>query len=329
MIFGLELAAASTAQARTYSTNLPLAENPVSESGNWTNGKANGLDWSDAKTAGSLAFGTESGSGGYDDSTAILTGTWGPNQSAQATVHSANQSSSVYEEVELRLRSSISPHSATGYEITFRCLHLGGYVQIVRWNGPLGSYTYINQNGNSNYHGITDGDVVSASISGNLIIAYVNGVEVIRGTDSTYATGNPGMGFFLQGGTSALNGDFGFTSFTASDGSSSTMAPSNAKVTITISAIFGHAAQGLECGAAVLQSLGMMKCAAPAACPSPAIFRISPAGARLARTHAQNRSALPSASSHLTRCDAQAGLHSLGPPPPTGRITARCEIAAC
>src|SRR5664279_834065 len=87
MIFGLELAAASAAQARTYSTNLPLAENPVSESGNWINGKANGLDWSDVKTAGGLAFGTESGSGGYDDSTAILTGTWGPDQTAQATVH--------------------------------------------------------------------------------------------------------------------------------------------------------------------------------------------------------------------------------------------------
>jgi chitodextrinase len=210
----------------TYATAFPLNENPIFENGNWTNGKTNGLDWANVQAVGGIAFGTQSGSGGYDDSTAILTGTWGPNQTAKATVHSQNQTGAVYEEVELRLRSSISAHSITGYEINFRCLNGGGYTQIVRWNGALGSFTYVNQNGNGNYHGIKDGDVVSASIAGNLIIAYVNGIEVIRGSDSTYSTGNPGMGFFLQGGTSGLNGDFGFSSFSATDGSAAdTQAP--------------------------------------------------------------------------------------------------------
>jgi len=236
-LLSLALLANSESRAATYTTNFPLAAKPLSETGNWINGKANGLDWADVQivTAG-LACGTESGSGGYDDSTAILTGTWGPNQTAQATVYTTNQQTgSVYEEVELRLRSAISAHSNTGYEINFRCIKGGGYVQIVRWNGPLGSYTYVTEGGNNNYQGIKTGDVISASINGNLIIGYVNGMEVIRGTDSTYTSGSPGIGFFLQGGTSTLNSNFGFSSFSVSDGvSSSTQPPSNAKVTMTL-----------------------------------------------------------------------------------------------
>ena len=107
---------------KTYTTSFPLTELPNSENGNWTNGKANGLDWADVQTFGGIACGTQSGSAGFDDSTAILTGTWGPDQSAQATVYSTNQlGGNIYEEVELRLRSTISVNRNTGYEITFRC----------------------------------------------------------------------------------------------------------------------------------------------------------------------------------------------------------------
>src|SRR5215472_13300558 len=42
---------------------------------------------------------------------------------SQATVRSVNpnQDGKVWEEVELRLRSRISPHNCTGYEVMFRC----------------------------------------------------------------------------------------------------------------------------------------------------------------------------------------------------------------
>jgi len=46
------------AQGRTYTTNFPATENPVSQGGNWVNGRAVGLDWSDARTIPGLAFGT-------------------------------------------------------------------------------------------------------------------------------------------------------------------------------------------------------------------------------------------------------------------------------
>jgi len=203
--------------SRTYTTKFPLTENPISESGNWINGKTAGLDWADVAMTPGLAYGTESGNTGYDDSTALLTGTWGPDQTVQATVHSVNQNDNIYEEVELRLRSSLSAHKATGYEINFRCSKTGNaYTQIVRWNGPLGDFTYLNSHSGAKY-GVANGDVVKATIVGNLITVYIDDVQVNQATDNTYSTGRPGVGFFL-GGNAAIT-DYGFTSFTASDGS--------------------------------------------------------------------------------------------------------------
>jgi hypothetical protein len=45
----------------------------------------------------------------------------------------------------------------------------------------------------------------------NVIKGYVNGVEVISATDSTFNAGNPGMGFNFGVGES--NGDFGFSNY--------------------------------------------------------------------------------------------------------------------
>ncbi len=77
---------------KTYTTNFPIAENPVFEGGKWSNGRTDGLDWFNVATQPGLAYGTQLGGGGFDDSTAILTGSWGPTQTVQATVHSINQS---------------------------------------------------------------------------------------------------------------------------------------------------------------------------------------------------------------------------------------------
>jgi hypothetical protein len=209
----------------SYTTKFPAAENPISENGNWLNGKADGLDWSNVATSVGLAHGTESGTVNYDDSTALLKGTWGADQTVQATVHTVNQSDNVYEEVELRLRSSLSAHQATGYEINFRCSKTANaYTQIVRWNGPLGSFSYVASNGGSQY-GVADGDVIKAMIVGNVITVYKNDVQVLQATDNTFSSGNPGIGFYLQGGNSSMNGDYGFTSFTATDAPASAPAP--------------------------------------------------------------------------------------------------------
>jgi hypothetical protein len=214
-------AAASPVKHRTFTTNFSQAENPISEAGKWTNGQTDGLDWTDVRTTRGFAFGTELGGRRpppqkYDDSTALLTGTWSANQAAEATVRALNPDDNINKEVELRLRSSLSPHKATGYEILFRASKSpNAYCEIVRWNGPLGDFTYLSR-AQGPQCGVATGDVVRAMIVGSVITAYINGAQVVEATDNTYASGNPGIGFYLEGAT-GVNRDYGFTSFTASD----------------------------------------------------------------------------------------------------------------
>jgi hypothetical protein len=192
---------------RTYSTNFPLTENPILENGNWINGGTTGIDWGNVSTTPGQTH-PRSGSAAYADATALLTGSWGPNQMAQGVVWIGSPHG--WPEVEIRLRSSISAHSCTGYEINFATVNGGDYIQIVRWNGPYGNFTYL---ADVRGYQVNTGDVVKATIVGNVITAYRNGAQVAQATDNTYTSGSPGMGF--DGGD---NGDYGFTSFTASDG---------------------------------------------------------------------------------------------------------------
>jgi hypothetical protein len=217
----LPTAYAGVTTHRSYSTKFPRTENPISEDGQWANGQKEGLDWANVQTSPGRAFGTQTGGirpapQKYDDSAALLTGVWGPDQSAEATVYAVNQNDQINEEVELRLRSAFSAHQGTGYEILFRSSKSAkAYCEIVRWNGPLGSFTYLKQ-AQGPQCGVASGTVVKATMVGNVIRAYINGAQVLEATDNTYTSGNPGMGFYLERG-SGVNGDFGFTSFTATD----------------------------------------------------------------------------------------------------------------
>jgi hypothetical protein len=69
---------------------------------------------------------------------------------------------------------------------------------------------------------------VKATIIGNVITAYINGVQVNQVTDNTFTSGNPGVGFYLHG-IANRNADYGFTSFTASD--IAPTAPTNLRIT--------------------------------------------------------------------------------------------------
>jgi hypothetical protein len=157
-----------------------------------------------------FAHGTQTGIKDYDDSYAYLPG-FPANQSASATiVLNTTATDANTREAELLLHWSDSAHSATGYEINLQ--YMGAYVQIVRWNGAFGDFTMIG--------GVTNlpnkpktGDVFKATIVGNVITVFYNGTQIAQATDSTYATGNPGMGFFIR--APAANTDFGFSSFTA------------------------------------------------------------------------------------------------------------------
>lgn len=213
----------------SYSTSFaspPAPENPIREGCTWLDGAADGTNWQNVQTVSGKAFGNQQGSAGsYDDSEAILTGTWGPNQTAQATVFCSGASGG--QEVELRLHSTISPGVSNGYEINYLCATSGGYNQIVRWNGPLGNFTYVSTTCqlSGGACGVKTGDVIKATIDGSgNIVSYINGVQSNSGTDTTYAGGSPGIGFWRDA-TDTTNSDFGLTSFSATDGGADTLAP--------------------------------------------------------------------------------------------------------
>ena len=51
---------------------------------------------------------------------------------------------------------------------------------------------------------------------GNVITVYINGVQMVQVTDDKFKSGNPGIGFFIDGAT-GVNRDFGYSSFMATD----------------------------------------------------------------------------------------------------------------
>ena len=222
------------APVRSYRTSFQLDEDPISEGGIWLNGRKDGIDWADVVTRNGVVYGAvtrmavaerrvEQGNleptaadgaapeGDYDDPTAVLAGVWGKNQHARAEVFSRNPTDQYFQEVEIRLRSTMTPHRCTGYEVFFRCLKTeDGYAEIVRWNGKIGDFTSLAKLSGPQY-GVEDGDVIEASIVGNVIKGHINGVEMISATDDVFDQGSPGVGFnFFVADT---NVDHGFTYF--------------------------------------------------------------------------------------------------------------------
>ena len=99
---------------RSYTTRFQLDEDPISEGGKWINGGKDGIDWYNVITKNGVAYGAVT-QGDYTDPTALLAGTWGKNQKVKARVFSRNQTEKYYQEVEIRLRSTlIAAPSAPG-----------------------------------------------------------------------------------------------------------------------------------------------------------------------------------------------------------------------
>jgi hypothetical protein len=206
------------AAVHNYSTSFEVDEDPISEGGSWKNGKAAGLDWADVRTVPGLAFGVSLPSK-YADPTAVLTGDWGSDQQAEGTVKVRTFLTGCCREVELRLRSTITPHSITGYEILCSVSVSNPYLEIVRWNGPLNDFNYVSKVD----IGCADGDILRAVAFGDVISVYKNGVKVLEGKDSHFRTGSPGIGFYEDRtdvwsklGFSSWR-QFGFSRFSATD----------------------------------------------------------------------------------------------------------------
>src|SRR5438552_2357824 len=77
-------------------------------------------------------------------------------------------------------------------------------------NGKIGDFTSLKKLVGKEY-GVQDGDLIEASVVGNVIKGYVNGKEMISAVDDKIQSGSPGVGFnFFVGNT---NVDHGLTFF--------------------------------------------------------------------------------------------------------------------
>jgi hypothetical protein len=205
----VEVSATVPPTGRHYSTNFDLNEYPISESGAWR--RANNA-FTDVRTNGGIAHGTNGAANDYDDSYSLLSG-FTADQTAEAVVYvSPNLATSVLHEVELLLRFTDDANGARGYECLF-AHH--GLIQLVRWNGAKGDFTVLTLNGPSHLgRSFSSGDVVKATIADDRIDIYVNNNLMGTASDSAFASGQPGISFFTRPGGNSAN--FGLDSFNAS-----------------------------------------------------------------------------------------------------------------
>jgi hypothetical protein len=188
---------------------FPLEENPICENESWVNGQSAGSSlWGNVRTGGNMALGVSEPTQ-FGDPTAILSGSWGPNQTVSGTVKiNSTPFGTCCHEVELRLRTTISTNSITGYEAYCSVMPDNPYCHIARWNGLNGSYCNIESSTPTIY--TSDGDVLTATITGanpTVITMYKSGTQVMQATDTgqncnpggpagPFMSGNPGIGFF-------------------------------------------------------------------------------------------------------------------------------------
>ena len=220
----------SAAGNASSSTAFPATENPLLQNGAWINAGTTGLDWNNCRSTPGFAFGTQAGTKIGADSICVLSGSWNTNQSAQITVK-VNSTSNASEELEEAwVRTTITAHSITGYQVTCSISPNEPFLRISRWDGPQGDNTVLANVST----GCVNSDVVQATVSGNTITVYKNGKSMLTATDSKYTSGSPGMGFYIQnvvGTAAAADAEFGASAFSAAGNASS-----NSSGTISVNA---------------------------------------------------------------------------------------------
>jgi hypothetical protein len=240
---------------KIYTSNFSLTESRISEGEKWINGAATGIDWTNVKTSNGNTTGTQVRYPDrlyyYDDSVAILKGTWGADQSVEGVVYLANQTNGgasgfgsyngvdCNKEVEFILRGTITPNHLRMYAIALSSRQDGtAYVETGSWIGGINDYWLANSfsHKESTDYILSNGDTVKVSIVGNRLNVYKNNT-LIDSVDVTVdqfgsaidyiSSGSPGIGFYSGMGCTGTdhNDDFGFTSVTATAPETTATAP--------------------------------------------------------------------------------------------------------
>jgi hypothetical protein len=202
-------ACTTTSGSGSYSTEFSLTENPISEGGKWTNTISKTFN-APVSTQGGHAFGLTST--GYNDSIAMLTGTYGRDQTITATAYRGSGASGPAEiELHLRMSMNAATQEIYSYEVDF--LPSLAAVALVKWHGTQGTFTKIAE---APLDGVADGDVFTASAIGpaqNTVFTITkNGKTLLTYTDTAaFATGNPGIGF--DAGSPSYGANLGWTNY--------------------------------------------------------------------------------------------------------------------
>ena len=189
---------------RSYSTNFELDEDPISEGGMWLNGRKDGIDWIDVISKNGEAFGAVSRMG--------VAGA--PRRAGQPRVRGsrpdrrlrrsdrgahgrmgqepARQGHGLQPEPDGRLLPG-SPDPPAPHDDAEQLHRLRGVLALPQDRGRLRGdralgrrdrrlVTSLQRRVGAEY-GVEDGDVIEATIEGNVLKGFINGVEVISADD--------------------------------------------------------------------------------------------------------------------------------------------------
>jgi hypothetical protein len=194
---------------KSYSTNFPKNETPISENGNWTNTISRTFN-APVTTQNGHAIGPTSS--GFNDSIAMLVGDYGRDQTATGTAYRGGSSGPA--EIELLLRMNLipgSPDKVNLYEVDM--IPSQRVINLVKWYGSQQTVVNI---ASVTLDSVNDGDVFTASAIGprdnTVFTIKKNGVVLLTHTEhDAFDTGNPGIG--LDAGNPSDGANLGWKSY--------------------------------------------------------------------------------------------------------------------
>lgn len=214
----------AVAGPKSYSTNFDATENPVSEGGVWT--RTDTLS-SPMRSSGGICFGTQTGSDGYDDSQAALSG-FGSRVRSTAVLSRSASIGSLNHEIELTFRGTETSTTTKKYEVL---MNKDGSLQFMRWIGGHGFDQFTDLGifaGTNSISTPADGLIFTAECetvsAGTVELRFYTGTSTFVGSarddgsfgGAAYLTGQPGIGNFISDPASNP-AHFCFSSLTVAD----------------------------------------------------------------------------------------------------------------
>ena len=205
---GFALSGQAISAQRRFYTSFPTIASPVSEGGRWVKNDTTRTQM--IVGAAGRCYGTQLGSGGFDDSCSHLSDVWAPNIQITATLFVGTCTG--IQEVELMARMADTSSTTRGYEVNFAWD--GSYVNFYRWEGTTAGADFVPLVTPQTYSvsgGFSTGHQIRITMIGDTLNAYYNkgsgwvlintggGVsDTSTGGHAKWSTGTPGIGAYRE-----------------------------------------------------------------------------------------------------------------------------------